>query len=480
MKTISVAAPQPHSADTLSDLLERSGIKNASVDFLNLTATGFTKAGIAAIATLAASFRPSLSVASRAASNATLSKFIAGTIIATCRCRTPASLTAADFDQFQKAVDEWFTDQNIVRRHVVPCTIFPHPSKSFAVGPVTFRHLQEFPSEEFGIPRDVFWPKPLPLPRWKHWLRNVWAAIRERPVQIAKPGGMMLDHFIDFAASRQAPWMAFVDVYGRAVDESARTADLATDVALAAIQIVSPGEDMRQLARATGRAAPVWRVDVSQTEPGGLSTNSSNQMPALARHPSMIANHLSGVEPALQSMGRRLEGYVSAASTLPDLNSAWCNAAYWYHEALAETLDTVAVAKLETAIEVLFRSVSMSGSKRRLHESFDAIFGLGSNDFVNDAKTVTVEQFVTAITTARSRILHGTWPTLDNDMPSQAGRLTVRYGDVEVLARMLLLHFSIQLDAYLAAGQTEDTTDAFMSWIKAERIAPQSSAGPTP
>jgi hypothetical protein len=80
-------------------------------------------------------------------------------------------------------------------------------------------------------------------------------------------------------------------------------------------------------------------------------------------------------------------------------------------------LDTVAVAKLETAIEVLFRAESMSGSKRRLLESFDAIFGLGSKDFLDAAKTVTVEEFVQAITTARSRILHGTWPTLHSDLP---------------------------------------------------------------
>jgi hypothetical protein len=265
--------------------------------------------------------------------------------------------------------------------------------------------------------------------------------------------------------------MALVEVSGRAPAESARAADLAADVALAIIQVVSPGDDMRQLARATGRAAPIWRVDISQTSHGDLSTNSSNQMPALARAPELITRHLAAVRPAFDSMGRRLEGYLTAASPLPELNGAWCNAAYWYHEALAETLDTVAVAKLETAIEVLFRAESMSGSKRRLLDSFDAMFGLAPNDFLDSAKTVSVEQIVLAITTARSRILHGTWPTLHSDLPQQSGRLTARYGDVEALARMLLLNFSLQLDAYQAAGKTDDTTEAFRSWMKAERLA---------
>ena len=82
----------------------------------------------------------------------------------------------------------------------------------------------------------------------------------------------------------------------------------------------------------------------------------------------------------LESMGRRLADYLAATSPLPDLDEAWCNAAYWYHEALAESLDTVAVPKLETAIEVLFRAESMSGSKQRMLDCFDAIFGLKGND----------------------------------------------------------------------------------------------------
>ena len=55
-------------------------------------------------------------------------------------------------------------------------------------------------------------------------------------------------------------------------------------------------------------------------------------------------------------MGRRLSAYLEATSVVPDLDEAWCNVMYWFHEAMAECLDTVAVAKLETSIEVLFRA----------------------------------------------------------------------------------------------------------------------------
>ena len=52
---------------------------------------------------------------------------------------------------------------------------------------------------------------------------------------------------------------------------------------------------------------------------------------------------------------------------------SWCNTTYWYHEALGEILDTIVVAQFETAIDVRFRAESISGRKRRLLSSFEAI-----------------------------------------------------------------------------------------------------------
>lgn len=458
MRTVSVAAPQPHSAESLSDILQRNDIQNGSIDLKSLTATGFSHAGIKAIIGLAQTFRPIASQNSQKASNATLAKFIAAEIIAHWKSRSTSSLTAADFDRFSTAVENWFAAQTQVRQHIVACTIFPYRVGSFAVGPVTFYHLHDLPIEAFGISREEFWPNP--PPRWKQWLRNVWAAVREKSVGVAKPGGFQFEQFVEFAVQRHAPWMALIDVSGRAPAESASAADVAADVALAAIQLVCPGDDMRHLSRATGRAAPVWRADISMTSGGNLSMGTNNQVPALTRTPELVVQHLTSAKPLLDSMGRRLAAYLAATSPLPDLDEAWCNAAYWYHEALAESLDTVAVAKLETAIEVLFRAESMSGSKQRLLDSFDAIFGLKGSAPLNPPSLVTVEQLVVAITTARSRVLHGTWPTLHTDLPSAKGKPAVTYRDVEFLTRMLLLQFSLYMDAYQAAGKTDDATES--------------------
>jgi hypothetical protein len=332
------------------------------------------------------------------------------------------------------------------------------------------------------LPRKVvfgeFWPKP--PTRWKQWLRNVWAAIREKHVLPAKPGDFHFEQLIELAVQRYANWIALVDVPGRAIDESNNAAVIAADIALAAVQLVCPGDDMRGLARATGRAAPVWRAGVSKESSGSINTATTNRLPALARAPELLVQHLALARPLLESMGRRLAAYLAATSPLPDLDEAWCNAAYWYHEALAEKLDTVAVAKLETAIEVLFRAENMSLSKQRLLRSFDAIFGLKGSDPLNPASTVTVEQLVIAITTARSRVLHGTWPTLQTDLPTAKGEHSVTYGDVESLTRMLLLQFSAHIDAYQAAGMTDDTTDALVAWIKNERVARAAASAATP
>jgi len=478
LKTVSIAAPQPHSAESLSDLLQRNGIQNASIDLKTLTATGFSRDGMKAIVDLAKTFRPASSQNSHKASNATLAKFIAAEIITHWKTSSAASLTTADFDQLRTAVESWFASQTLVRQHIVPCTLFPLRVASVTVGPVTLHHLHDLPTGAFGISREEFWPRP--PPRWKQWLRNVWAAIREKPVIAPKPGGFNFELIIEFAMQRHAHWLALIEVPGRAMAESISAADVAADVALAAIQLVCPGDDMRGLVRATGRAAPVWRVDLSKVEGSGFNIASSNRVPALARAPELIALHLASAKPLLESMGRRLTAYLAATSQLPDLDEAWCDAAYWYHEALAESLDTVAVAKLETAIEVLFHAESMSGSKQRLLESFDAMFGLKGSDLVNPPSTVSVEQLVTAITTARSRVLHGTWPTLHTDLPTAKGKPAVTYGDVEFLTRMLLLQFSVHMDAYEAAGRSDDTTDALVAWIKAERLARAARPPPNP
>jgi hypothetical protein len=80
-------------------------------------------------------------------------------------------------------------------------------------------------------------------------------------------------------------------------------------------------------------------------------------------------------------------------------------------------------------------------------------------------------------------VLHGTWPTLHHDLPAEKNNLTVTYGDVELITRLLLVSFSAHLDNYQSAGNTgstADTTDAFLGWIKTQRAAQTAAAAGTP
>lgn len=88
---------------------------------------------------------------------------------------------------------------------------------------------------------------------------------------------------------------------------------------------------------------------------------------------------------------------------------------------------------------------------------------------------VSVEQLVVEITAAMWRVLYRTRPTLHHDLPALKGKPAVSYGEVELLTAHCCLVFAS--DGCLQdAGKTEDTTEALIARIKAERHAKQAAA----
>ncbi|MBV8521762.1 MAG: hypothetical protein JOY71_06485 [Acetobacteraceae bacterium] len=85
----------------------------------------------------------------------------------------------------------------------------------------------------------------------------------------------------------------------------------------------------------------------------------------------------------LESVGRRVGAYVRGNAKLEKIEQAWCDAAYWVHEGLAEPLDTIAVAKLETAIEALHEAGSGSQSKQRRCQAMEVFYGRKETDLLN-------------------------------------------------------------------------------------------------
>ena len=105
----------------------------------------------------------------------------------------------------------------------------------------------------------------------------------------------------------------------------------------------------------------------------------------------------------LGSIGRRVDGGLTGTDSLSQLEQGWSDAAYWFHEGLSEPLHTVAITKLETSMECLFRAESAKDSRRRIRRGLEVLLGMEDESEAQRIATQVVE--------ARSRVLHGTWST---------------------------------------------------------------------
>ena len=148
---------------------------------------------------------------------------------------------------------------------------------------------------------------------------------------------------------------------------------------------------------------------------------------------------------------------------------AWCNSAFWFHEALAEPLATVAIAKLETSIENLFGAGNPAESTSRILQALEGVFALKANDPIALGSSIKVRDFVKDVVTSRSRILHGTWSTLTEELP--LGR-----NEVAIFARELLVSFTLMLDQYGTTASPVDKAKDFLDWMLLERAAQAAAA----
>lgn len=189
-----------------------------------------------------------------------------------------------------------------------------------------------------------------------------------------------------------ANWIATVQVDGCTKDR-AQIADLAVDVTLAGLQLCISEDGAQHMARMTGRTMPVFRHTVTRSD-DELSSAATNTEPGRAFGPRFLEHRLVEARAILDSVGSRIRAFVTGAgSPLKELEQAWPDSAYWFHEGLAEPLDTIAVPKLETALEILLRSESTSGSKPRVLKAMHAFYGKEPSDLINPQSQVTVGQF---------------------------------------------------------------------------------------
>jgi hypothetical protein len=181
--------------------------------------------------------------------------------------------------------------------------------------------------------------------------------------------------------------------------------------------------------------------------------------PGLSIGRGTLADILGKTRPLITAVGKVVRSFTSGDYRLPNLERAWCDAAYWLHEALAEPIDSIAVAKLETALEVLLRTESSKGSTARVLTILRCFFGLKPDDPVAPHATLTAKQFAANLVRDRSRILHGTWSTLN-------ARLGRSRTGMEGFATTVLRRTAIELEGYCLEPTPADDIDAFLAWLK--------------
>jgi hypothetical protein len=165
--------------------------------------------------------------------------------------------------------------------------------------------------------------------------------------------------------------------------------------------------------------------------------------------------------PVIEAVGKCVTSFATGQFRFPNLEQAWCDAAYWLHEALAEISDPIAFAKLETALEVLVCTESASGSGSRIELILAAFYGLSPHDTLTSESTTTAKQFAKRIVQDRSRILHGTWSTLNP-------RLGLNRPGTEQFVIEVIRRTAVELDAYANTTAPVDEIEPLLTWVKSK------------
>jgi hypothetical protein len=348
----------------------------------------------------------------------------------------PASIGLADVTALCDHFEAWFAKLAGLRTIFVPCVITSWAAPRFAIGPVTFIFIDDAPRSEF-YPRS------------------------DKSDVISRDG---FDRMIQLMRDTRANWLACVRIEGCEQDRAQELAALAVDLAIVALQLAIPlAFGTRMMSRLDARRGFAEKRTLSETD-GYYNAGWSRMEPGISIGTGTLADFLRKTEPLIKAVSSCVQSFTTGQFRFHVLERAWCDAAYWLHEALAEPLDTIAVAKLETALEVLLQSENAAGSQRRILNVLAKFFGLGPEDVIIPGGTRTAKQLARELVQDRSRILHGTWSTLTS-------RLASNRDGLEGFVIAILRTAALDLESYAHQPGAGDDLDAFLDWVDAQRVA---------
>jgi hypothetical protein len=314
-------------------------------------------------------------------------------------------------------------------RDIVPCVISPWAAPRFSVGTVDFVFIDEAAQSEFYPPVE----------------------------DMLGCGGF--DSLLRLMRDQRANWLACVSVEGCEHQRAEEIGALTADLAIIALQLAVPlAFGTRTMGRLDARRGAAERRTLSEAR-GYYNAGWSRIEPGLSIGTGTLADILQKTATTITAVGHCVKSFATGQFRLPNLERAWCDAAYWLHEALAEPSDAIAIAKLETALEVLLRAEKPSGSQARIEAILATFFGLNPDDPLTSETITTAKQFVRGLVKDRSRILHGTWSTLNS-------RLNLNRGGMEEFVIAVIRREALELEVYANTPAALDDIDAFLAWVR--------------
>lgn len=342
--------------------------------------------------------------------------------------RDPASVNVADAKELSDHMLQWFEASAKPCRILIPCVLTPWAAPQFQIGPVEFVFIDNLPGSGLVPP--------------------IGSNVLDR---------RGFDDLVEWMREARGNWLARVSVEGCERDRACEVGALAVDLAIVALLLAAPHYGTRDMCRLEARRGFNYKRTLVEQN-GHYFAGWTRQEAGLAIGEGTLADVLQKTAPLITAVGHIVQSFASGGFRRPNLERAWCDAAYWLHEALAEPMDSIAMAKLETALEVLLRAESSKGSTRRLLDILRYFFGLSPDDPIREGAAVTTRQFAVNVVSNRSCILHGTWSTLH-------ARLSTDREGMEGFAIDVIRRAAIELDSYCAEPNTPDEIDAFLEWL---------------
>jgi hypothetical protein len=352
----------------------------------------------------------------------------------------PALLLSNDVMVLVAQLGKWFQHEAEPREVFVPCAISPWPAPQFTIGPARFIYVDD-------VPRADFYP-----PHANSMRRSDFDKMLER------------------MKSERAHWLAQISVEGCDRERGEEIGALAADLAIVTLQLALPTSwNTRTMSRLDARRGGANSQTLSRTattDCGGYSAHDAG----ITIGQGTMQDILLNCAPLVDAVGKCVTAFANGRFTLLRLEQAWCDAAYWYHEALAERIDSIAIAKLETSLEVLLRSTNTKRSQSRIRSVLDTFFNLKPEDPIVTGSPTTADKFAKSIVEDRSKVLHGIMSTLQP-------HIGIDRDGLEEFVASVLRRAVIELAGYKFSLAPQDEIEAFLEWVKSKNTSQPGDSG---